>query len=230
MAYAAAMDSAANIDLELDVVGLTHPGRRAKELSAEVVRPLRAADLAMLAGSREIAPIPLKRLSSRHHGLARILAGGTAPGEAGIIMGYNPTTVSILRGDPAFCELESFYREQGDEYFFDRHEQIAGIGREAASQLEERLEEKPETFSNKALSDLMVVALDRTGMGPSSKSDITVTHDLGERVEAARKRALEARMIEAIDITPEVINGTTSAQSGSAFQADSGNSKDADEA
>jgi hypothetical protein len=192
-----------DLGLELDIAALAGPGRRAIDLEAEVVRPLQAADLALLSVGRETAAIPIKRLSDRHHGLARLLATGTASGEAGIIMGYEPSRVSVLQGDPTFRELVGFYRDRTDEVYFNRHEQIAGISREAAREIEDRLELAPDKFTNKELRELMVVALDRTGMGPSSKTDIHVTHDLGERVEAARKRALEARMVEAIDITPE---------------------------
>lgn len=197
----------AHIDLNIDVGQLAAPGRKQIPLTVEVVRPLEDADLVLLATSRETKPGTLvKRLTQRHHGLARSLAAGVPPGEAAIIHGYEPSRVSILQGDPAFQELVSFYAEKVDEAFEDVVENMAALSKESLNELHNRFEEDPEGFTNKELLTIAAEMLDRTGHGKRT-TQVNVNVDLSTRLEAARKRALEARINEANeagmkDITP----------------------------
>ena len=192
------------LDLDLDLPGLIGPGRKAADLRAEVVRPLRASDLAFLATNRETAPLSLKRLSDRHHGLARLIAAGTPPGEAAVIMRYDNARVSVLQGDPAFKELIEFYRAKVDDAFDVTVEHMAGLTRDAILELRDRLEEAPDVFTNKELRELAATFADRSGHGPTSKQETNININLGERLEVARKRALAARLDLARDITPSV--------------------------
>jgi len=196
------MDNPELHDLDLDIAGLVGPGRKSVDLMPEVVRPLQAADLTLLALNREVKPLELKKLSQRHHGLAKLLAGGMSPGEAGMVMRYEGSRVSILQGDPAFKELIEFYKTKVDEAFDETMEHLSGLSLDAVMELRERLESEPENFSNKELRELAKDTLDRSGYGPSSKQEVSVTHNLGERLERARLRALEVRKV--IDITPDV--------------------------
>src|SRR5262245_47529587 len=77
-------------------------GRAAKPVFAQVTRPLREADLALLSSERGIQPVALKRITERHHALARCLATGMSATEASIVTGYSPSRISILKDDPAF--------------------------------------------------------------------------------------------------------------------------------
>jgi hypothetical protein len=186
-----------SIELDLDIGKLAAPGRKSSEpLLARVVRPLEASDLVALAANRGTAPMAVKRLSQRHHGLARSLAAGMAPGEAAIVHGYDPSRVSILQGDPAFEELVEFYSDKVDTAFVEVVEHLAGLSHDAISELQTRLEDAPEDFSNKELLGLMEATLDRTGHGKQSMQ-VSVTADLTTRINAARERALKSRIAEA---------------------------------
>lgn len=195
-----------SIGLDLEVEGLGRRGRRAAPLQFAVARSLREADLVLLAAPGQTQAMPVKRISERHHALARLLAVGTAPSEAAAVVGYELSRVSILQGDPSFAELVEFYRSKVDAEFMDMVGQLAGFSKDVLQELRTRLEDRPESFELRDLKDLLVTTLDRTGFGPTHKQEQTVTVNLGERLAQARLRAAEARreLIEgfARDVTP----------------------------
>lgn len=193
-------------ELNDSVLGLVRRGRPSAQLSAKVVRPIRVSDLAALAAPGTVEGPVVKKLTDRHHGLARLLAAGVAPGEAAAVMNYDNGRVSILQNDPAFQELVSLYRGHVDEAFVSTMDQLAGMNRDIIEELRTRLEEDPSTFSNEELRRLMETSLDRTGFGPTHKQETTVTISLSEKLEVARKRALEARRVQAQVIDAEVVN------------------------
>jgi hypothetical protein len=191
-------------ELHDSVLGLVRRGRPSAQLSVKIVRPIRVSDLAALASGPIEGP-QVKRLTDRHHGLARLLAAGVAPGEAAAIMNYDNGRVSILQNDPAFVELVSLYRGRVDEAFVSTMDQLSGMNRDVILELRERLENDPSAFSNEELRRLMETSLDRTGYGPTHKQETTVTISLSEKLDLARKRALEARRVSAQIIDAEVI-------------------------
>lgn len=184
------------MDLELEIGQPT----RARELSWTVVRPLTRADLALLEVDKGVKPQSLvKRLSQRHHGLARALASGLTPAQAGAATGYTSSRVSILQGDPAFQELVTFYQGEIDAKFVEVHELLAGVTTDALLELQERLEDAPDKFKVAELLEITKMGADRTGNGPTSKQEVNVNVNLAQRLEQARKRVAD-RMI---DVTPE---------------------------
>lgn len=196
------------LDLDLDIGALAGPGRRSKPLSFSIRREIVPADLVMLATSSNVGAVAIKKLSQRHHGLARLIAAGTPPGEAAIIMNYDNARVSVLMSDPAFVELVSFYGAQVDEAFVKTADKLAGFSNDVLDELQDRLETSPDDFSTNELTKLLTVALDRTGLGPSTKTEKNVTINIGSSIEAARKRALDARMARAKMIPDaEIVEG-----------------------
>lgn len=187
--------------LNLNILG---PGRKPAPLHAVVERELDEADIELLAVSPAPPAPELKRLGERHHALARALASGLSEGEAGALVGYDPSRVSILKASPAFQELLALYRGAKDAQFAEFHGLLAGLATDAALELRSRLEESPEELSAGQLMEMLRIGADRTGYGPSSKQDVTVNVNLAERLEAARQRALAARNM--IDVTPEADN------------------------
>lgn len=204
--YCSGMDGAKDMglgldveDLDVDLLSLARPGRRQKPLSASFLRPIRESDLARLATDAATPAKQVQKLKDRHHSLARLLASGVAEGEAAIIVGYDLARVSVLKSDPAFSELVSFYREKVDVAFAETMDQLAGLNRDALLELRERIENEPEKFSNEELRKLLETSLDRSGYGPTHKQETTVNISLSEKLESARKRALEARRAQIID-------------------------------
>lgn len=167
-------------------------GRAAKPLAVSFVRELKPEDMLLTQEEVGVKTPALKRLGSRHHSLAKALASGMKPGEAGIVCGYSASRVSILKADPSFQELVEFYKENVDAAFVTMHEKIAGMSEDALEELQARLEEEPESFSNKQLLDLVTATADRSGHGPQS-TQVNVNVGMAERLQNARKRVAEAR-------------------------------------
>lgn len=179
-------------------------GRAERKLEAWVVRELVKEDLTLLDGEKGVTPPPLmKRLSDRHHTLARNLASGMEHGEAAVVCGYDISRVSILLGDPTFKELVLFYRSNVDAQYAQLHEVLAGMAVDAALEIRERLEddEMREKIPLSQLLAITAMGADRTGHGPSSTSEVNLNVGLSNRLEEARKR-VEARR-KMIDITPQ---------------------------
>lgn len=180
------------MDLGLDIFrprALAEP-----ELTGSVVRELTPTDLA--APKAKVSTI--KRLSDRHHALARSVAAGLSNIECAAIHGYTPSTVSSLKGDPAFQELVEFYHAKADAAMADLHVRLSGLSAIAAAILLERLEENPEKFSAEELRELLKLGADRTGHGPQSKNtQVNINVNLADRLQAARQRVANAKVIDA---------------------------------
>lgn len=177
-------------------------GRAKKPLVADVARELDGADIALLGEEKGSKAPALKRISDRHHTLARHIAGGMKPGEAAIICRYDVSRVSILLDDPAFQELLSFYRSEVQAQYIDLHAQLAGLSADAAMLLQDQLEadmDRPideRKLSPGALMEVTKLGADRTGHGPQSQStNLNINVDFAAKLEAARRRVAERRAL-----------------------------------
>lgn len=176
-------------------------GRASKTLLATTVRPLEESDLCLLQEEKGSKAPAIKRISERHHSLARNLASGMAPSEAAVICGYALSRVSILQDDPAFKELLSFYRADVNASYRDLHTRLSGLALDAADELATRMEEEPENFSIGQLMEVTKMGADRTGFGPqSSSTNVNVNVDLASRLEAARTRVAARRALDFKDV------------------------------
>lgn len=169
-------------------------GRAAKPIEAAVLRELDASDMVLLATERGTKPSAVKRLTERHHALARNIASGMQIGEAALFQGYTISRVSILQSDPAFKELLEFYREDAQRPYRDLHVRLSGLATDAAEELSSRLDDdmqmedsKDKKISIGQLMELTKMGADRTGFGPQA-TNLNVNVDLAGRLEAARKR------------------------------------------
>jgi hypothetical protein len=175
-------------------------GRAASAVEFEVIGELTEVDLSLLDEEKGSKTPAVKRLSERHHALARHLAAGLKIGEAAAVCGYDISRVSILKDDPAFKELVKFYTETVDAAYAGMHETLAGMSLDAALLLRERMEDTPEKMKTAELLEVAKLGADRTGHGPSSTQKVDVHIGIGDRLEAARKRIAERDRM--IDITP----------------------------
>jgi hypothetical protein len=176
-------------------------GRPSIPPPVEVIGEVDQADLELLKVERPEGTQHLKRLSDRHHSVARLLAAGHAPGEVSAITGYDPSRISILQNDPAFKDLLARYRATEEFNAVDIAARVRDAAATAVTKLVDRLEEDPNIdFAdlNRSTRDL----LDRAGFGPKSTRDVNITLGLAEQLEAARQRAKVARG-EAPPITGE---------------------------
>lgn len=153
------------MSLNLNVDRLAGPGRRPAPLDFSVVRELTEADLQLLSLESSTQPPALKRITDRHHALARLLASGVGEGEASLILNYDQSRVSILKNSPAFQELLALYRSEVDREFAVVLDHMSGLSKDALFELRERLEEKPEKFTN---SELLRIVTDMTDRVPAA--------------------------------------------------------------
>lgn len=163
----------------------------------EVVRPLEAADLDALLneeGRKVTSTIPhRKRLMSRHHALARAIAGGAKIKEASIMVGMNPQSISMIMDDPTFRELVNHYQADVQAQYIGMHERLAGLAEDAVEELRGRLEDDPGSIGISALIEMVKVGADRTGHGPQSNQTVNVNIGIADRLAEARRRVAEAR-------------------------------------
>jgi hypothetical protein len=171
-----------------------------KVMSAEVERELDMSDIEALLGERGVAAPQIVNIRERHHALARHIAEGKKPGEAAILCRYSQSRMSVLLADPAFNELVAHYREVVNENFVDFQKKLADLAIDAASILQDRMEDTPDEMSDSLLLQVVQVGADRTGHGPSQKTEINVKVGLASRIASAHERAVRAR-----DITPKEI-------------------------
>jgi hypothetical protein len=81
------------------------------------------------------------------------------------------------------------------------HEVLAGMSKEAALEIAERLEDDDmrEKMPLASLLEIVKVGADRSGHGPSSSStQVNVNVNLASRLEEARKRVAERRTLELV--------------------------------
>lgn len=177
-------------------------GRAAVPISTELVRELAPADFALLASERGSAETrPIAKLRDRHHALARCLAQGMKNNEAAAITGYDPSRISILKADPTFRELVEQYSRVEDSVMADFTDRATTLSLSAMNEIQDRLEDDPETFSVPTLLEVAKFAADRTGHAPISKNvNVNVNAGLGDRLAQARKRLAIASAASGIEV------------------------------
>lgn len=164
----------------------------------QLVRELLPHDLQMLETVRgEQKPISLtRRMTMRHHSLAKCIATGMSNWEASAITGYAEGTISVLRGDPAFKELVEFYKKRVDQEFVDIAQRLRNIAADALDLAHQRMEDNPEEVTMTQALELAKTALDRSGFGPS-QTTTNIQVNIGDRLKSARERMARLK-----DITP----------------------------
>lgn len=190
-----------NLHAEL---GLRTVGRKPK-LVFELDHELTEEDLRRVAQAPEgdtKAP-EVKKMRRRHHALAKLLAQGVKPGDAGLITGFSASRVSVLQGDPSFKDLIAIYSRDIDAKAQELHDKLFDLAVDAADELADRIENGEEELSIGQLLEIAKFGADRTGHGPSSNSTVNVNIGIGEKMAAARERVERARQSRMIDITPE---------------------------
>lgn len=176
-------------------------GRAAKQVVLEPAGELTTADLALLASERGIKPPEIQTLRERHHALARCLAGGMSNAEASIITGYDPSRISILKNNQRFKDLVEDYKSIGSGITADFVERTTLLSVTAVNLLQEAMENEEKPLSPAQLLEVAKFAADRTGNGPSTKTqNVNVNVNLGDRLRAARERS--NTMLRIVSSTP----------------------------
>ncbi len=168
----------------------------------------------------------LQKLRTVHHQAARLVAVGLRNVEICTITGLSQSRLSILKNDPAFCELIEHYAQMEEQRQEDLAEKIKMVGTTALEILLERLDESPEDIPINQLMEIAANCFDRSGHGVQSKVDKrvlsatldsetlaeikTLVHKGDTRVPENLRPAL-GRIIEqrALEKVPEEIHADT---------------------
>jgi hypothetical protein len=169
-------------------------GRPARAVSAEIVRELTTADLALLGGDRGVRSPSVKRLTDMHRSIARLVAQGEAGYAIAMTTGYSESRISILKSDPAFQELVARFREEVDEVratsFVDTQAKLVALTNDTIEAMHDRVLD--EDLPIRDLTDIAKFAADRSGFGPASKSlNANLNIDLADQLAVGRQRADE---------------------------------------
>ena len=195
---------------ELDIAPRTK-GRAVKQVVLEPAGELTPADLALLASERGIKPTPIKMLRERHRALARCIAAGMSNAEASVITGYDTSRISILKNDPSFAALVEDFKTLSAGVQADFVERANVLALAVVDSLIEDLENEEKPLSPATKLEIGKFAADRTGNGPSTKTqNVNVHVNLGDRLRAARERsnaALRESQTQLIDVTPKKATG-----------------------
>lgn len=190
-----------DLGLEIEV---RRNGRQPVEVAFSVERELAVEDVAAMAEERGTKAPLLKRLSDRHHTLARLVASGMKLDTAATTVGYNGARVSILKSDPMFIQLVNFYRSQEAKVIRDLGEKLSGLASDAIDALSDRLEDEDERkkIPTGHLLEMAKVGADRSGFGPqSTTTQVNIHANLADRMQAARQRAAESAGLKTIEGT-----------------------------
>jgi len=185
-------------------LGLRTTGRAKAPLIAEVERELEDMDVASLLAEKGTTAPTIVQLRERHHALARLIAEGKKPGEAAILCRYSQSRMSILLSDPAFVELVAHYRDVVNEQFVDFQRKLSDLAIDAAGILQDRMELEPEKLSDALLLQVVQVGADRTGHGPSQKSEVNIKVGFADRLAAAQIRTTSMKNITPLDALSDV--------------------------
>lgn len=132
-----------------------------KGLVWEVVRVLKAPDdIHLLHDTLPAARANLTQIRHSHHQLARILSEGKSHTDASQITGYSPAYISVLKTDPSFSELISYYAAQQEMQHVDVLDRMRVLGLNTLEELQTRLETDPDSYSLRELmeqAELMLI-------------------------------------------------------------------------
>jgi hypothetical protein len=166
-----------------------------KEVHAEVVRELTAADLVLLNGDRGVRPSRIQKLTDMHHSIARLVAQGETNYAIALATGYSESRISILKSDPAFQELVAAKREAVAEiterYAEAIQSKMMAMGMDGLEIMHEKMLEGE--LSDRDHAEATFKVLDRAGFGPMQKSQSTTLNlnDLAGQIAEGRQRAAE---------------------------------------
>ena len=180
-------------------LGLKTTGRAVKVPMVLAVRELTLEEVVAHGEVEQgISSQPLRRITSRHRQLARLLAAGTKIGEAAVEVGLTASHASVLLSNQIFKDLVRHYEIEIESTFYGFQKQAADLAEDTVDELRTRLIDEPESFSNDELLKMTQVMADRTGNGPTSKSEsnVNVKVGLADRMLAAEKRLQKAKVIE----------------------------------
>lgn len=142
--------------------------------------------------------------------MARLIAEGHGTSDVAAMLGYSISRVSILKSDPAFADLVEFYRSEMQSTSIDAlrefHARAVTARNLALEVVIDKLEDEPEKVSIDEAMDVATKLADRTGSGPTTKTQsVNVVMSYADALAARRRRTSE---LGALPAQPEGEVGT----------------------
>ena len=98
----------------------------------------------------------VRELKESHHRLAQLIAtSNDTNGQIAVLSGYSETYIARLMVDPMFQGLVEQYGKITELKFRDTLEKMDQVGRDAVNELQFRIAETPEQFSNRELVEVI---------------------------------------------------------------------------
>lgn len=203
----AAPDDFPSLDALVDAAVAALPRGRRGASAPSFLREILPEDLSqILFGQKSQNPAvrPLAKVRNTHHQAARLLAEGRSVVETAEITGYTPQRISDLKNDPTFQNLVAHYRDQVQAKWLNVHERLQSLGIAVTEELQERLEEAPEKFTNEELRRWAETLLDRSGNGPSATRNVNVrsqnaTLHLVELIKRETEETVQVKLLQAAE-------------------------------
>lgn len=114
--------------------------------------------------------------------------------EAALVTGYDPSRISILKGDPSFQALLADYRTLADGAQADFFARSSMLSISVVNRLQDIVDDD-EDLSPSTLLEIGKFSADRSGNAPVTKNlNVNVNHQFGDKLKAARERAAQAAL------------------------------------
>jgi hypothetical protein len=150
-------------------------------VALEVLRELTEKDLEVRSEAKP--PGTINTILGFHHAQARLLAQGLTPTAVAAALGTSPRRLGVLREDPAFQELVSYYQEQENVIYLENREKAALLGRLAMDLLQERLETNGKSVPTRELKEIAMEMGDRSDFprvqSTGGQAPTTITFNFG---------------------------------------------------
>lgn len=128
-------------------------------LQYRILRSLVPADIEHLVPAGERPSRLIDRTTARHHQLAMWVAQGKSNSEISALGGVSVSRMEDFRKSPAFQELVAHYQEVRECVFSETNERVKMVGLQFLDELQARIDEKPEAFTNQQVIDAAHVLL-----------------------------------------------------------------------
>lgn len=199
------MDSLPDVDLDA-MIDMALPALRRGRRGSPAPRPSFVREIVpedfprILDGKPEEAPgrTHMQRLRTTHHLAARSLAEGKSVMDTAIITGYTPERIYQLQQDPTFQECLAYYKDQVREKWLNVQERLAALSLDMTEEIQRRLDEVPDSFTNEELRRWVETLADRSGNGPTSTRNVSVRGGvaIAHLIEQVKRESEETSQIK----------------------------------
>lgn len=180
--------------------------RKAEPPPFKIIGPLTRSEVEALQENPGVAPgRVLQKLRHHHHRLAQLVAKGERLTDISLVTGYSPNYIdNLTRYDPSFKQLVTDYQQVVADRFVDAIDRLKVLGISSVEELQDRLENDPESFSKRELIEIVEMALVKPmargpslgGGGSSGQAPVNVQVNFVEASKQPEMKTIEIPALE----------------------------------